>query len=43
MLVIIIFIIILTILSRYFESKVASGFAMELRREVYKKWNLFTR
>ena len=42
MLVIIIFIIILTILSRYFESKVASGFAMELRREVYKKVESFS-
>src|SRR5690554_3222785 len=42
MLAIIVFIIILTILSRYFESKVASGFAMELRREVYKKVDSFS-
>lgn len=42
MLAIIVFIIILTILSRYFESKVASGFAMELRREVYKKVESFS-
>ena len=37
MLGIIVFIIIITITSRFFESKVASGFAKEVRKAVYKK------
>lgn len=43
MLAVIVIIIIVTVISRYFESKVSSGFSKELRKVVYEKIELFSK